>query len=157
MRSSLMIAVLGVAAVLGCQRRSAPEVSKTEVTSAEIVGEPIYIDLDTAAYEQFYETAKADLSNLERRIERLEERADGAPNGAAAKRELAQARQRMEALHNEVETMGPQSIDDKGREGLDRRWDEVSLLVESVGELLTDAPRTTAPAAPAAAVAADAE
>jgi len=137
----LFVAALAAASV-GCKRRAAPEVSQTQTTAVDV-------DLDQFAAEgggqdpglrAMRETAKNDLANLDRRVAILEERADSKGMSDQVSTELAEARRRMELLSREVDALQTNDWEAR-REDLDRGWDEVSLLVETVGEALTDAPQ----------------
>lgn len=132
--SIVIVAALAVAMGSGCHRRSAPEFSRTQVTSVEVV--PATPEND---FGLFQERAAADLANLDQRISKLSARADAPGAPAEAKSKLAEVRRRRDTLYDDLSNMGSDNWTAR-RTVMDENWDSVSDLMDQVGDLLATPP-----------------
>jgi hypothetical protein len=138
MRSLLIVLVAALATTSACQRRQAPEAAKTETTSAEA---PRTDRTDAQAeLQEFRDNARRDLMNLDRRIRYLEIRAASNTAPRQARIEIAEARQRRDALARAIDELQPSTWRSQ-RESLDRDWEEASSITDSVSSTLTDEAR----------------
>ena len=135
MRSLLIV----LAATSACERRQAPVPVQTEITSAEMprpkpaIGAPN--DL-----QAFRDNARRDLLNLDRRIRYLEIRAANNNAPRQARIEIAEARDKRDALVRAIDALEPSTWQSQ-REALDRDWEDASSLTDSVSSMLTDEAR----------------
>jgi hypothetical protein len=137
MRYSLIVLAVALATAPGCQRRQAPQAGQTEITAIEIERPAPATRTDHAALQEFRDNARADLMNLDRRILYLEIRANSTSAPKQARIELAQARQKRDALALTIDELAAGTWQTK-RDALDRDWEDASNLTDSVASLLTD-------------------
>jgi hypothetical protein len=138
MRSVHFVLIAALATTFACQRRQAPEAIQTEITSAEVPrperkGEP-------SDLQEFRDNARRDLMNLDRRIRYLEIRAASHTAPRQARIEIAEARDKRDALARAIDGLEPNTWKSQ-RDSLDRDGEEASNLTDSVSSMLTDEAR----------------
>ncbi|MDB4992664.1 MAG: hypothetical protein JWM74_96 [Myxococcaceae bacterium] len=139
MRSLQLVLIAALATTFACQRRQAPEAVQTEITSAEMP-RPERGNGQPTELQEFRDNARRDLMNLDRRIRYLEIRAASNNAPRQARIEIAEARDKRDALARAIDGLEPSTWQSQ-RDTLDRDWEEASNLTDSVSSMLTDEAR----------------
>lgn len=131
----------------GCdRRREITPVSRTEMTSVEVIGASpdtrTMSSFERGEYDltMYRESALGDLANLDERLHRLEQRAGSRASSSDTAATLVEARRRRDALAQRIEGLQVGTWE-RERDDVQRQWEEVSATTERAGDLLADQAR----------------
>jgi hypothetical protein len=128
-------AALALALSAGCKNRDKSPASQAQTTGANVAGvaQPGNPDTDLEAFRQ---SARSDIDNLDRRLQRLEVR-ESTRTSYRARIMLDEAKLRRDRLMDRITALKSDTWQDS-RSLLDKEWDDVLTLTDQIGEQLGD-------------------